>query len=294
MNKRFCIFMLFIITILVISVFAWKKFFDTREWNVKQYGGMDSQRMFYTITDNRNRLVIIDGGYTENADEVKNVIKKHKNRVYAWIITHPHPDHVGAFNEIMKDNKNKIRVDRIYSVKYNYNRYKETAQDYDQFDSCATFDEIVKKKKNVFYLKEGDTFKLLGLKAEVFSAWNEKTDKFNDHLCNLGSLMFKISGKNKSMLFCADTQSEIEEGIIKKYGKELKADYVQCGHHGNWGLSTKFYDVVNPKIAFMDAPDSIVNNDNGQFDGYLLVKYFESKGIKVYRFNKNINSVSLD
>lgn len=267
---------------------------NSKQWKITQYGGTKSQRMFYTITDSKNRLVIIDGGYKGNADEVKNIIKKHNNHVYAWIITHPHPDHAGAFNQVMKTNKKKrIKIDKIYSVKYNYNRYKETAQSFDDFETCTAFDKILKKQKKVNYLSEGDTFKLLGLDIKVFSAWNENTDKFNSHLCNLGSLMFKVSGSSKSMLFCADTQSEIEDSIIEKYGDELEADYVQCGHHGNWGLTTKFYDVVSPKVAFMDAPDSIVNNNNGKYDGYVLYNYFKQKGIKIYYFNKKSHTVKI-
>lgn len=293
-NITMLILLLTVTFLLIFPVSAHAKTNDSKCWKITQYGRTTNQRMFYTITDNKNRLIIIDGGYKANADEVRKIIKKHKNNVYAWIITHPHPDHVGAFNQIMKsDKKHQIKIERIYSVKYNYNRYRETAQAYDDFEACTAFDKILKKQKKVNYLSEGDTFKLLGLDIKVFSAWNENTDKFNSHLCNLGSLMFKVSGKNKSMLFCADTQSEIEDSIIKKYGSELKADYVQCGHHGNWGLTTKFYDVVSPKVAFMDAPDKIANNNNGIYDGYILFNYFKQKGIQIYYFNKKSHTVKI-
>lgn len=295
-KKKYLQYIMFLVIVAVVIIIPVRIHFQgNNSYQITQHPASDIQRMFYTITDANGDLVIIDGGHTTDADEVRSIIKEHNNHVSAWILTHPHPDHVGAFNEIMKNDENhEITIDKIYSVPYNYERYKETAQSYDEFDTCTVFDEILKEQDNVTYLKAGDTFNLIGLQAEVFSAWDENTDKFPDHLCNLGSLMFKISGKHKSMLFCADTQSEIEDGIIEKYGNELKADYVQCGHHGNWGLSTKFYDVVQPQIAFMDAPDSIVNNNNGSYDGYLLYEYFNEKGIKVYRFDGTEHTVTLD
>ena len=61
--------------------------------------------------------MLIDGGHTTDADEVREVIKEHGNHVAAWILTHPHPDHVGAFNEIMKNDENhEITNTRKYHI----------------------------------------------------------------------------------------------------------------------------------------------------------------------------------
>lgn len=162
--------------------------------------------MFYTIVDNTGRLVIVDGGFEGNADAVRNVIKQHNNHVTAWIITHPHPD----------------------------------------------------------------------------------------HLCNDGSMMFKVSGRKKSMLFCADVQSEMEPYILASYRNQLHADYVQLGHHGNWGLTTDFYDVVNPSAVFFDGPRSLIDDESGKYDGYLLRNYFAAKGIPEYRFTTAPNTVVVE
>ena len=265
-----------------------------KEWKVTQYKGR-SQQMFYSIEDENGGLILIDGGSSSasNVKKVKDVIGRHDNHVDAWIITHPHPDHVNAFNQIMGDKNCKVSIGKIYTVKYNYSRYKETAQAFDKFESCEKFDSIIGKMNNVKYVKAGSSFKVNGLKFKVFNAWDSDTDKFSVNLCNLGSMMFKVSGKKTSMLFCADVQSEVEDKILKKYGKSLHADYVQCGHHGNWGLTTKFYDAVGAKTAFMDAPDSIVKAKKNGYDGYLLLQYFNRKGTKVYRFKNAPNTVTL-
>lgn len=72
-------------------------------YHITQYADItDGQAMFYTIESTKGELIVIDGGWVGNADYVRFVIGEKGNKVDAWILTHPHPDHIGAFNEIMK------------------------------------------------------------------------------------------------------------------------------------------------------------------------------------------------
>ena len=265
-------------------------------WQITQYGDESgAQYMFYSITDNTGRLVIVDGGYEGNADVVRNVIKQHDNHVAAWIITHPHADHVGAFNAIMSANTdNAITVDRIYTVPVNKERYESTAQAYDDIDTYEKFYSLSQTMNNITYLNAGDELDLIGLRMQVFHSWDANVDALPDHLCNDGSMMFKVSGKKKSMLFCADVQSEMEPYILASYQNQLHADYVQLGHHGNWGLTTDFYDIVNPSAVFFDGPQWLIDDESGQYDGYLLRNYFAAKGITEYRFTTAPNTVVVE
>lgn len=265
-------------------------------WQITQYGDEGGyQYMFYTIVDNTGRLVIVDGGFEGNADVVRNVIKQHNNHVTAWIITHPHPDHVGAFNAIMSANTdNAVTVDRIYTIPVNKERYEATAQDYDDIGAFEKFYSLSQTMNNISYLNAGDELDLIGLRMQVFHSWDANVDALPDHLCNDGSMMFKVSGRKKSMLFCADVQSEMEPYILASYRNQLHADYVQLGHHGNWGLTTDFYDVVNPSAVFFDGPRSLIDDESGKYDGYLLRNYFAAKGIPEYRFTTAPNTVVVE
>ncbi len=264
-------------------------------WKITQYGSDDgSQYMFYTIESNDGRFVIIDGGYTYYEDLVRSVIEQHNNHVTAWIITHPHPDHVGAFNRVIAgDSQNKITIDTIYTVPVNKDRYKETAASYDDYPSYETFLSLIASMENIVYLHEGDEMDLIGLRMKVLHSWDEQIDTLSSDLCNNGSMVFKLYGKKDSMLFCADVESPVEAEIIAKYENELKSDYVQCAHHGNWGLSVAFYDLVSPKAAFMDAPSVILDEENYIFDAYLLRNYFIAKQIPIYRFTTAPNEIVL-
>ena len=264
-------------------------------WTVTQYGsGSGNQMMFYTIENPKGQLAIVDGGWDTDADGVREVIDRHGGHVDAWVITHPHPDHVGAFNAIMAANVDgSVVVDRILTVPVNRERYRETARSYDVIDAYEIFYTPTKDADNVTYLRENDTFDLIGLRCSVLHSWDERVDALKDHLCNDGSLMFRAEGKKESMLFCADVQSEMEQYIIPAHREELKADYVQCGHHGNWGLTLDFYDLVEAETAFIDAPASIIDDEESRYDGYLLRDYFLGKGAELKRPETAPNSVVL-
>lgn len=262
-------------------------------WTVTQYGNdTGNQMMFYSITNARGQLVLIDGGWDTDAELVKSVIDAHGGHVDAWVITHPHPDHCGAFNAIMAANVDgSVVVDKIYTTPVNRKRYQETAHDYDRIEDYETFYILTKDADNVVYLNEGDAFDLIGLTGTVLHSWDEHVDALKDHLCNDGSLMFRLEAMKDSFLFCGDVQSEMEQYIVPAHKEELRSTYVQCGHHGNWGLTTDFYDLVAPEAAFMDAPSSVIDDKSGLYDGWELRDYFAKKEIPVYRFTSSPNSI---
>ena len=65
-------------------------------------------------------------------------------------------------------------------------------------------------------------------------------DEISDDLLNDGSMMFKVTAKEESMLFCSDVGKGMSDYLLDTYGDKLKADYVQMGHHGNGGLKRGF------------------------------------------------------
>ena len=161
-----------------------------RTWKITQYASASgAQAMIYTIEDKSNNLILIDGGYDSDADQVKSIIEEHGNHVTAWIITHPHPDHVGAFNAIMKD-PGKIRVDDIYCPTVNIDKYRETAHDWDNFPVCEEFFKVKENLDNVHYVEENDEWNMLGLHVKVLHGWDERVNHLSANLCNKGSLLF--------------------------------------------------------------------------------------------------------
>ena len=141
------------------------------------------------------------------------------------------------------------KMQKIYTTKVNKERYEETAQDYDVIDAYYKFLDVSKDFANITYLEENDEFEMIGLHVEVLHAWDEFVDRQPLHSCNFGSLMFKLEGKKQSILYCSDNGDDgkgcgpMEQDILSDQKDNLDADYVQLGHHGNWGFTeTTFID----------------------------------------------------
>jgi beta-lactamase superfamily II metal-dependent hydrolase len=269
-------------------------------WKITQYNTTTgNQAMFYSIEDKAGNLALIDGGYNCDGDisQVLNVIKRHDNHVTTWILTHPHHDHIGVFNGLYPyAGKIGIRIDKIYATDAKRNRIIAMARENTQ--DIETYDDFIKAVGNgsrVKYVHTGDKINILsGLSARVLHAWDKNVDNTDCNPCNNGSIMFNVCGKKQKMLFCADTEEPIEKYIKDRNADDLKADYVQCGHHGSTGLSTGFYDLVGAtKGAFFDGPDSLYDKKTADGTGYILYNYFKNKNVPVYKLSGAPNEIVL-
>ena len=263
-------------------------------WKITQYASVTgNQSMAYSITDPNGRLIMIDGGWEQDANHIRSIVQSNGNHVYAWIVTHPHPDHVGALNKILSNNTTGMRIDHIYTPKINSTRYEETKRDYDRIETYRTFKKLTQNLNTVSWLKEGDKFSVLGLTFTVLHAWDKEVDTFKSNLCNYGSLMFMVNGEQEKMLFCADAERAVQNSIINRHKNELSADFVQVAHHGNWGLTASFYNIVQARVAFFDAPSWIVNDTSGKYNAPILKKHLQAAGTKIYYFVSAPNTITL-
>lgn len=258
------------------------------EYVVIEYASVSgSQAMIYTIMNDRGDLVIVDGGYDVDANYLKQVISTYHNCVNAWILTHPHPDHISAFNEIYQDLD--IKIAQIYAIDIDSDYYHKAAQEWDQISVFDKFCELTKDADNLNYLCEGDCIDLIGMKMEVLHAYDDAQmdDAFDP--CNDGGLIFKLTGKNQSMLFLSDVGISQDAYMKESYGDRLCADYVQMGHHGNGGMSEELYGLVAPRVAFFDAPEWLMVDETRNAPA--KKRYMESIGAEVFDYTTAPNRI---
>jgi len=264
-------------------------------WEVTQYSDLTgNQGMFYSIRNMADgSLVLIDGGNPQNADLVRQVIEDNGGYVDAWFLTHYHIDHIGAFNALWDEEKESIGS--IYVTPIDYDIYESVAQYYDYPEVYAEFLEFTKDSSLVTALNRGDELEVAGLKVKVYNAFDEKVQELSTDWCNDCSLVLKFSGLEDSFLFLADLSRKgvpLADYILETYGVEnVRADYVQAGHHGNWGLPISFYEQLAPKEIHFCAPEWLIVGE--EYDAKDLKAWCIENAIAVHDFTDTPNTVIL-
>ena len=262
-------------------------------YSITQYQSASGmQSMIYTIEDRYGHLAIVDGGWSTDAEQLEQIIDAHGGHVDAWFITHPHEDHVSAFNKIFGEDNKEYKVDALYVSDFDYEQYKSEAKEWDGFFAYEDFVNITKSWDNVYELHADDRINVFGLDIHVLHSYSNKvegTDAAND-----GSLILKIRGQSQSMLFCGDTGVNMSQTLIDMWGDELKANYIQMGHHGNGGLNADFYEIVQPEVAFFDAPEWLMYPEEGTwYTTTTNIELMESMGAQILWYNTSPNTVLL-
>ena len=66
-----------------------------------EYGARNSNS--YVIRTKNNKVIVVDGGETVDANCLLNYIMKYGNgKIEYWYLTHPHSDHVGARCDLLE------------------------------------------------------------------------------------------------------------------------------------------------------------------------------------------------
>lgn len=250
-----------------------------------------NQGMFYTFYNYESKkLICVDSGWIDNADKVSDIISKLGGHVDAWILTHFDNDHVDAFNEVYA--RRNVSIDKIYITPLDYDYYLTTIREWDTPLSYSRFIDQTKDFEGLVKLKRGDELKIEDFDVKVFNAYDDvvKNNIKSRDLPNNASLVLKMSRNKDSILFCGDCHDdELADIMYERFGNEMKSEYVQCGHHGNNSFSIDFYKKIEPKAAFFDAPQVLIENDKYTFKK--LQNQFAEICVENYDFSKTtINS----
>ncbi len=285
MKKKYkMLFLLLGVVVILIAILVIKKntnLFAKDEWTITQYGPREINSSFYTLYNPKRGLIVVDGGWTEDAKGVRDVVKMLGNQVDAWILTHPHQDHIGAFNVIYQDPQG-MEIKQVYTVDM---ATPKECLEVASWDSVEAYEDFLKLKvKDLQYLYTGDEPEICGLEFTILNAFGEHVRQYSRDYLNDGSLMFQVKAKEQSMLFCADVGVSVSDYLLSRWADRLPSDYLQMGHHGYGGLKDDFYCKVSPEVTFFDAPAHMMLDETGKFDNPENQKLMEGLGSQVFSF----------
>jgi beta-lactamase superfamily II metal-dependent hydrolase len=214
----------------------------------------------YVFLMKDGKVCVMDGGSRAETEYLRHFLALLGNRVEAWFMSHPHPDHVEALNEILKDPLG-LTIKTVYhselSEKF-HTQYETIYSDAtaEFYRNLRQFDcEIVDLQEPGDIITVSQTrFQILGVKNEEITV-----NPYNNQ-----SMVIKVWDECKSILFLADLGKEGGEKLYKStFRDQLNCDYLQLAHHGQSGVSKDFYRSIHFKACLWPTPTWLYNNDNG-------------------------------
>lgn len=242
----------------------------------------------FVITTADGKLLLLDGGYAADAEYLLSYLRdltgSEVPHVDAWILTHAHSDHMGAFLEIMERQPEAIAFDSLWfkfpSIQFFAHEGKETDSDAKRI--LENFYRLLPRYADrVRILTAGDVYDVGEAHLEILYTSN---DFLTRNISNNASVVFKLTLGGRTALFTGDCGVEAGEEILRYYGEEtLHCEICQMAHHGQNGCDRPFYEAVHPQICLWCAPGWLWDNDKGGgFDTHIY------KTVKVRRWMEEI------
>ncbi len=259
-------------------------------WVLTQYADLSgNQAMCYSLVSGDD-LILIDGGWTENVPQVREIIEANGGHVTAWFLTHYHNDHAGAFNALWEEYKDKI--DAVYCTPLNWDDFIAVAQWWDSAETYETFLRITEGDSKIIRMGREDELDIGRFHVKNFNTYDERVRQSGD-IPNKCSLMLKFSIDDISILFCGDVYSEdMSKYLLAHYADELKADIVQPGHHGNNTMTFDFYENTGLKIMTFDAPEWLMIGE--KYTAKDTKIWCEEHEVKVFDYSTAPNVITAD
>ncbi len=227
----------------------------------------NGQMNSFIITTKEGKVIVMDGGFDENAEDMINWLKKLTGQdvphVDAWFLSHIHMDHVFCFLTIMEKYPEALDIERIY---YNFPsrqcvmNSEPTETSYDRF--LADLPRFIEKCATI---STGDVFDFGSAHIEVLCS---PSPEFTFNACNDNTCVLMLTMCGKKVLFLGDAGVIPGKKMLSMYKgtDKLKADMVQMGHHGQGGPDKEFYAEVGAKTCIWCTPKWLWDNDIG--NGY--------------------------
>lgn len=218
----------------------------------------------YVFRLKSGKVVVMDGGVAPEAGYLRGFLGALGNTVDAWFLSHPHSDHIGAFNEILKD-PDGIEIKAVYHSAFSRDFYesvepgsqKLTAECYENLDRVAADGcKVVDVTAPGLEVAIDDTkFKVLDVKDETV-----KNNAYNN-----SCMVIRVWDSTRSLVFLGDAGVEQGDRLLAgDFRKDLDCDFLQLAHHGQRGVRKEFYRTIKFSACLWPTPLWLYDNDAGK------------------------------
>lgn len=208
------------------------------------------------------RNMLIDAGNNADSQIILTYLRDKKvNTIDVLVGTHPHEDHIGSMDDIIRS----FNIGSIYmpKVSSNTNTFLDVLQ------------AIKEKGLQVTTPTLGGKISIdSDLDVTILAPQDTEYKDLNDY-----SIVMKVTYKDNSFLFTGDAEA-VSEAEILKGGYNIKSDVLKVGHHGsNSSTTDAFIKSVSPKYGIISVGKG---NDYGHPAADTLKRLIDNK-VEVYR-----------
>ena len=223
-----------------------------------------TQMMSYIIDCPEGGTIVIDGGMycDEDADCLYEQLAKRGKKVNLWFFTHCHVDHYGAWLKLVERENFDIDIERLC---FNFPSKEWLLTKEGRAYTERFFATLEKKELSIVTPHYKDVFSCGGIDIEILS---EPITYRNYRSINPTGIILKAHFPRQSVLFLGDYDVDAEEDYERYFSVEaLRCDIVQMAHHGQNGVSRRFYERIAPKYCLYTAPGWLWENNVGSRGG---------------------------
>ena len=221
----------------------------------------DNNGLSYVLTLDDGRFIVYDGGYSyprANDDEIIYEFLRDNNRlggkpvIAAWVLTHSHNDHYGAFTSFSERFADRVILETV--VANTAPAYCYTKGHDPMLEDMTVFTKRFGAATRQIRPHIGQMLYFGAVEIEVIHTHEQF--HFNGlelNQENSASLVTRVHMDGKTFFLAADAMEAVSVQMVEIYGAALKSDFFQINHHGNRGGKVELYEAIAPSYAFWNT-----------------------------------------
>ena len=226
-----------------LAVLAWLPMLPAAGGDVELHMIDVGQGDAIAVRTPRNRWILVDAGRIWNGGDagrstVIPYIRRRGGDVEAFILTHPHDDHVGGAASVLRSLRPRSYWDAAYAS--GNSAYRASL--------ALALEEGIHWRR----VHPGDSLVVDDVELRILapdSAWTASLDDAND-----ASTVVLVTYRGVRFLLTGDAETAEEQWLVSAVGTGLRADVLKVAHHGSrTSTSPAFLQAVRPRVGLISV-----------------------------------------